>query len=163
MGRSQSFTEEAVIGRELLAGGASPSNNCVERSETRVVRGASRWRSLRREEKRSPVLPGRLNWGSVQALSQFFPLPPAKSSLASFDRRHSQPEAKNEVLIKIAVSWHRKVNFPPSRVGKGVRGLGFSWIPDDLNCQKGSARSLPSHSLIFCRQLQLGGLPCCSW
>ncbi len=28
-------------------------------------------------EKRSPVLPGRLNWGKVQAPSQSFPLPPA--------------------------------------------------------------------------------------
>jgi hypothetical protein len=29
------------------------------------------------------------------------------------------------------------LNFPPSRVGKGVRGLGFWWtFPHNLNCQK---------------------------
>ncbi len=74
--------------------------------------------------------------------------------------------------LKISfLSGEEILNFPPSLEGegrgeveKGDRFLGFLWaFPDDLNCQKVLASPLATHSLIFCRQLQLGGLPCCSW
>ncbi|MBN3895983.1 MAG: hypothetical protein HWQ41_12170 [Nostoc sp. NOS(2021)] len=46
-------------------------------------------------------------------------------------------------LLFLSPKRRETLNFPPSRIEKGVRGLGFSWVfPDDLNCQRRSIAAI---------------------